>query len=312
MSLDWRPSASREILEKRALLLQQIREFMAARSILEVETPILDSFGNPDPNIDALTTVQHGYYLHTSPEFAMKRLLVSGSGAIYQIAKVFRDGEWGKLHQPEFTMLEWYRPGFDHHDLMDEMDELLQHLKIAKPERISYEEIFTRVCGFNPHLVSVAELQNHASSVGLQSVTEERSQLLDFIFSHRVSPKLGIKTPLFIYDFPGCQAALARIRVDDESTVAERFELFINGIEISNGYNELNDKYEQESRFMQENKIRQARGLPTVSIDTRLLSAMTEGMPACAGVAMGLDRLLMVMTGSEVIQDVIAFPKTRA
>ena len=311
----WQPVASREILELRARVLARIRDFMARRSILEVETPVLHPAGNPDPNINSLTTAvnlpfagdSEVYYLHTSPEFAMKRLLASGSGPIYQISRVFRDNEAGRIHQPEFTMLEWYRPGFDHHDLMNEIDEMLIELGLEGGERETYAGVFEKFCRLDPHTCDLVDLQDHAAALGLNSAVADRATLLDLVFSHAVSPHLGLDRPVFIYDYPECQAALARLRPADKA-VAQRFELFINSIEIANGYNELNDIYEVNNRFESENNRRREQGLEPVKIDRQLLAALEHGMPPCAGVAVGFDRLVMAISGSPDIKDVIAFP----
>ena len=288
---------------------------MARRSILEVETPILHTAGNPDPNIQSLTTMvnlpftdgKQAYYLHTSPEFAMKRLLAAGYGSIYQISRVFRDHEAGRLHQPEFTMLEWYRPGLDHHGLMHEMDELLIELGLQTGGRETYAAVFERYCRCNPHTCELDDLREQAGSLGFDAAGADRPVLLDLIFSHAVAPRLGLEQPLFVYDYPVCQAALARLREPDRG-VAERFELFIDGFEIANGYNELNDLVEVNNRFESENETRRARGQESVAIDRELLQALAAGLPPCAGVALGLDRLLMTITGSKDISDVIAFP----
>lgn len=288
---------------------------MARRFILEVETPVLHAAGNPDPNIQSLTTglrfpfssEPQLYYLHTSPEFSMKRMLAAGSGPIYQISRVFRDCEAGQYHQPEFTMLEWYRPGFDHHALMNEIDELLVDLGLESSDRETYAGVFEKHCRLNPHNCSLAELQAKAAELGLHGSTNDRATLLDLVFSHAVLPALGVDRPVFVYDYPVCQASLARLRSTDKS-VAERFELFIKNIEIANGYNELIDIVEVNNRFEQENSIRRERGQEMVKIDQELLAALEHGIPACAGVAVGLDRLLMTISGSNAIADVIAFP----
>ena len=303
------------MLEQRAGMLARIREFMAQRSILEVETPILSPAGNPDPNIPSLTTTVNfpqrqepgTYYLHTSPEFHMKRLLAAGSGPIYQITKVFSDQEAGRIHQPEFTMLEWYRPGFDQQMLMDEVTELLAALGLAGNERYPYARLFADHTGLNPHTCDLLALQEQARTLGLQTTSVDRSLLLDVVFSHAVAPHLGREQPLFIYDYPACQAALARIRRDDVA-VAERFELFIGGMEIANGYHELCDSAEQSQRFDRENAVRAQRGLTPMPVDEQLLAALRHGLPDCAGVALGLDRLLLALTGNRELTQVITFP----
>lgn len=304
-------------LEQRARLLSSIREFMERRSILEVETPVLHPAGNPDANIQSLKTAVNLpfaagpqlYYLHTSPEFAMKRLLAAGSGPIYQITRVFRDGEAGRYHQPEFSMLEWYRPGFNHLELMDEMDEFLLELGLERGRRETYAAVFERSCQLDPHTCSLAELQDRAVDLGLSAESSDRSMLLDLIFSHAVLPQLGRDQPCFVYDYPVCQAALARLRPSDNG-VAERFELFINNMEIANGYNELLDIIEVKNRFELENGKRREQGRAAVPIDRQFLAALDQGLPPCAGVAVGLDRLLMARSGSQAITDVLAFPIT--
>lgn len=312
----WRPCASRDGLEQRANLLRGIRKFMEARDIMEVETPVLDPAGNPDPSIESLKTAAKmntgaapvPFYLHTSPEFAMKRLLAAGSGPIYQVCKVFREEQPGRLHQPEFTLLEWYRPGFDHHDLMDETEDLLRMLGYTDCDRASYADVFLEYCDTDPHRATDTKLQQLAARSGLATGNNNRGVLLDFLFSHCVLPQTGRERPLFIYDFPVCQAALARIRRTGSTAVAERFELIINCMEIANGYNELTNYSEQKSRFEKENNRRLESSLEPVPVDVRLLAALQAGLPDCAGVALGLDRLLMCLAGSDNIADVLAFP----
>lgn len=319
MKKDWQPAASFETLKHRAALLSSIRAFMAERGILEVETPILSRAGNTDPNLHSFSTTFHSpsslqpltYYLHTSPEFAMKRLLAAGSGPIYQICRVFRDEEAGRLHEPEFTMLEWYRPGFDPHALMDEMSDLLGVLGLAVPLRITYAEVFQSATGLDPHTASDAALQQCAASAGLLGEHHPRTLLLDFLFSARVMPGLGTERPLFVLDFPACQAALARIRPGPPA-VAERFELFINGVELANGFHELTDAAEQRARFEADNHLRRERRQPELPVDEQLLAALQQGLPACAGVAVGIDRLLMQIMGYDSIEQVVTFTCNQA
>ncbi len=311
---DWQPSASLQMLKARADLLSTVRAFMADKNILEVETPVLCSAAVTDPNLESLTTQLHhpartapqSFYLHTSPEYAMKRLLVAGSGPIYQIVHVFRDDEAGRLHNPEFTMLEWYRPGFDHHQLMDELDQLLQMLSFKTAHKQTYASAFSSAVGVDPHTAEIPALQQLAIKHGLSSPLENRSALLDFIFSHCIADKLGHEQPEFIYDYPACQAALSRI-TNTQPPVAERFELFINGMEIANGFHELTDAAEQRARFHQDNEQRRLSGKPVHALDERFLAALEQGLPSCAGVALGLDRLLMAITGSQDIRQMMAF-----
>ena len=313
MPENWRPNVDLAALHLRADMLAKIRSFMQVRDILEVDTPTLSTASTPDPNINSISATRSikgerlAYYLHTSPEFCMKRLLADGSGAIYQITKVFRDEEIGALHQPEFSMLEWYRPGFDHHDLMNEVAELLIELGLGEPERCSYESAFLKYLDINPHSADTSVLRSRASELGLQQTSSHRSMLLDFLFSHSVSPNLGGKRGLLLYDYPACQAALARL-TSDAPPRAERFELFISGVELANGFHELKDAKEQRDRFQDENHLRQCSGLKQVAIDERFLSALESGLPDCAGVAIGLDRLLMILAEKQQINDVITFP----
>lgn len=286
---------------------------------MEVETPVLSHHGNTDPNIRSFTTRYAApdrpaaveLYLNTSPEFAMKRLLAAGYGPLYQVARVFRDGEQGSRHQPEFSMLEWYRPGFDHHRLMDEIDDLLTLVGLEPACRYPYASVFEECTGLDPHRVDEAQLLQVAAADGLAIDVPDRGTLLDFLFSHRVVPSLDTDKPVFIYDFPVCQAALARIR-RGAPDVAERFELLIGGLELANGFHELTDAAEQQARFSEENRHRDTRQLPMIDIDTNLLAALEQGLPDCAGVALGLDRLLMVLTGASRIDEVLAFPHERS
>jgi lysyl-tRNA synthetase class 2 len=290
---------------------------MARRKILEVETPALSAAAAADPNILSLAAEVNGpggtrrAFLHTSPEFHMKRLLADGSGPIFQIAKVFRDGELGRLHQPEFTMLEWYRPGFDHHKLMDEVAELLEEVALKAPARLSYAEAFRRHTGLDADGADLSCFVRRAAALGFLSEPPDRRALVDFLFSEAVAPNLGTGgAGTFIYDFPPDQAALARVRPGPPA-VAERFELFLEGMEIANGFHELADAQEQRRRFEADNARRRERGLPAMPIDERLLAALPR-LPDCAGVALGIDRLLMVLTESRDIRDVLAFPFERS
>jgi elongation factor P--(R)-beta-lysine ligase len=313
MSKDWQSSASNEVLLLRGQMLGRIRHFMKQRNILEVDTPVLSRTSIPDTNIEnvicniSITGISFPYYMHTSPEVHMKRLLAGGSGAIYQITKVFRDNEVGQCHQPEFSMLEWYRPEFDHHKLMDEMSELLCELGLVAAERKSYESVFIEHLGLNPHTSSLEQLQKLAHELGLHEKTNQRSILLEFLFSHSISPKLGREVPLMLYDYPLCQAALAKLS-DTEPQTALRFELFIEGMEIANGFYELRDAKEQAQRFSRENDRRGKEKKAQVKIDENFLQALHAGLPDCAGVAIGIDRLLMVLSGKSHINDVMTFP----
>lgn len=324
----WRPSADLSVLRLRAELLAQIRAFFAARGVLEVETPALSAAAITDPHLASFKTCysgpgsQHGrpLYLHTSPEFAMKRLLAAGSGCIYQIARVFRDGEAGSRHNPEFTLLEWYRVGFDHHRLMDEVAELVGmllagRLTLAEPERLSYRQIFQHHLNLDPHRATVADLAACAETRNISIPTgmplDDPDPWLDLLLTHCVEPRLGSGRLTFVHDYPASQAALARLRPDDPP-VGERFELYINGIELANGFHELGDAVEQRRRFAQENAARRAAGLPVMPVDEHLLAALEFGLPDCAGVALGFDRLVMLATRKTSLAEVLAFPLDRA
>jgi elongation factor P--(R)-beta-lysine ligase len=322
---DWRPSASLEMLRARADLLARIRDFFRQAGVLEVETPACSRFGVTDPAIESLTTRYTGpgaaqggrRYLHTSPEFAMKRLLAAGSGPIYQLCRVFRNGELGSRHNPEFTLLEWYRPGFDHHRLMDEVVGLVRSLaeRDLPVERLSYGEVFERYLRVEPYSASVPQLQACAIAhriAGAEDLQlEDRDGWLDLLLSHLIEPRLGVEGMTFLYDYPSTQAALSRIR-PGSPPVAERFELYLSGVEIANGFHELVDADEQRRRFLDDNRRREAMGLASVPPDENLLAALEAGMPDSAGVALGVDRLLMVLTGSHHIGQTLAFDANRA
>jgi lysyl-tRNA synthetase class 2 len=307
----WQPNASLDIIKKRAALLWQIRDFMDRHDILEVDTPILSHFAVTDPYIQSLVTANIFekdtiLYLHTSPEYCMKRLLAAGTESIYQIAHVFRDEVAGKRHQTEFTMLEWYRLGFDYLQLMEDVASLLSDLGIMKPKKMTYAEAFLETTQFNPHTATIKQLQEIAGKEGWGNDSDDRHALLDFIFSEVVIKKLDMSQPLFIYDYPKCMAALATIK-EESPRVAERFELFINGMEIANGFNELCDVNEQRQRFETELESRKEKNLSSVPVDTNFLAALESGLPKTAGVAVGIDRLLMVLSGKNDIKEVITF-----
>lgn len=321
----WRPCASLEILRKRAELYGSVRSFFARRAVLEVETPILSRHATVDRHIDSFVAHAPGVahtaagFLHTSPEFAMKRLLAAGSGAIYQIARVFRVDEQGRHHNPEFSMLEWYRPGFDQHALMDEVAALLAACGgPATCDRLSYAEAFQHHAGFDPHGADAARLRRDLAAAGVQEpmgVTEQEAGdadfWLDLWMSAVVGPRLGRERPCFIYDFPATQAALSHVR-PGTPPLAERFELFWDGLELANGFHELTDPREQERRFRDDQQWRAARGRTVPPYDRELIAALQAGLPPCAGVALGLDRLLMRLCGLTRLDQVLAFPADRA
>ena len=314
--MNWQPGASAETLRARASLLAKVREFFQDRGVLEVETPLLARAGVTDPAIEPLTvsgatSVPDTRYLQTSPEYAMKRLLAAGSGPIYQIARAFRDGEAGSRHNPEFTLLEWYRPGFTLEQLMAEVCALLQACIGPRPvESLSYREAFQRVLGLDPFTATTVELESLArGEVDLDFSSPERDLWLDLLMSHLVEPQLSAT---LVYQYPASQAALAQVAMVDGVEVALRFELFVDGLELANGYAELTDPKEQRGRFIKDNRRRAERGLAPRPLDEQLLAALEYGLPSCAGVALGLDRLLMLMTGAADIRQVLAFDWSRS
>jgi lysyl-tRNA synthetase class 2 len=301
----------------------KIRQFFLDRDVLEVDTPAMSHATVTDVHLHTFQTefVGPGYaqggrvHFMTSPEFHMKRLLAAESGSIYQINKAFRNEESGRHHNPEFTMLEWYRVGFDHHQLMDEMSELLQLVLGSQTiERLTYQHAFLQVLGVCPLEASMTELRAIAAQLGLADIAQQekdRDTLLQLLFSIGIEPKIGQECPVFVFDFPASQAALARINPTDDR-VAERFELYFKGIELANGFHELDNPQEQLKRFEQDNAKRQALGLSIQPIDFNLIAALESGLPSCAGVAMGIDRLIMLALGFTHIEQVIAFPFSRA
>jgi len=310
---DWQPTAPFGTLRLRAELLTRIRGFFDSRGVLEVETPVLGHRAVTDPYIESIRAGD--LFLQTSPEYAMKRLLAAGSGPIFQICKAFRAGESGSRHNPEFTMLEWYRPGFDHHDLMDEVDLLLKDVVgTGDAERVTYEALFQRHVGANPHGADAAELERAASALGVSvasSSSFSREDWLNLLMAQVIEPQLGEKAPVFVYDYPVDLAALARIR-PVEPPVAERFEVYFRGTELANGYHELTDAREQRERFRRDLEKRRALGVDDVEPDERLLAALEAGVPASAGVALGLDRLVMVAASARSLRDVLSIPSDRA
>ncbi len=320
---DWRPTATFDALRLRAGMLASIRAFFAERGVLEVETPYLSTATVTDAHLHSIPAEVAGrrLYLQTSPEYAMKRLLAAGSGPVFQLARAFRDGEAGRRHNPEFTLLEWYRPGYDHHRLMDEVEELLAAVLPAgrtgarggePAERLTYAEAFRRHAGVDPFEGSAEDLAAAArerSGGSVPDLGSDRDAWLDLLMATVVETHLGRGRPTFVHDFPAAQAALAKIRDDGEGhPVAERFELFVEGTELANGFHELTDPREQRERFERDLARRRDRGLPEPPVDERFLAALEAGLPECAGVALGIDRLLMVALGTDSIRDVLAFP----
>lgn len=292
-------------------MYENIRQYFSGQGLTEVFTPQLSFAGNPDPAIQSFCT-DHGLYLQTSPEFFMKRLLVQGSGSIFQICSAFRQGEAGRYHNPEFAMLEWYRLGFDYFDLIADVANLIQSVTSLKPdvEQTSYAGLFEPI-GLNPHSDSLEKIKSVAIQNGIDiqsSVELGRDDWLDLLMTHVIEPALNPHKLVFVYDFPVSQASLAKVVTDEQGfQVAQRFELYWKGMELANGFGELQDAQEQQMRFQQDNKKRDRLGLPDIPLDQHFLDALKKGLPACSGVALGLDRLLMVITGADKIADVLAF-----
>ncbi len=310
----WQSSVDRQVIVSRGKLLADIRAFFAARQVIEVDVPLLGRSTVTDVHLCAPVTQISGYdyYLQTSPEFFMKRLLASGSGSIYYLGKAVRNDESGQRHNPEFTMLEWYREGFSDIELMDEVEALFQQLSIAEGvSRISYREVFESYVGVDPHVASAEELASVAKShLDISWDESDKNTWLDLLFSHLVEPELQQLT--FVYDYPACQCALAKVTEDDRGIeVAKRFEVFWKGLELGNGYWELTDPEVQRKRFEQDLSVRQQNGLPQPEIDENFMSALESGLPECAGIALGVDRLLMGVMGVKSIDEVMTFPLAR-
>ena len=317
---DFRPTADWPALRGRAQLLRQVRAFFDERGFLEVDTPLLSADTVIDRHLDPFA-VQVGaapdsvHWLQTSPEFAMKRMLAAGAQAIYQVAKAFRREERGPLHNPEFTMVEWYRTGDGLAEGMDLLDELSQALLDRGPaRRLSYRDAFLEYAGIDPLAAPISVLRAAASQGGdpPESMGEDdRDGWLDLVLVQQVQPHLGQDRPAILYDYPASQAALARVRQEDPP-VAERFELFVSGIELANGYHELIDPEALRKRNAASNAARVEDGKDALPEESRLLAAMDAGLPPAAGVALGFDRLVMLALGAERLDQVIAFPFERA
>ncbi|MBW0146950.1 EF-P lysine aminoacylase EpmA [Marinobacter arenosus] len=316
----WQPSASQAALESRAQQLAFVRGFFASRKVMEVETPVLARHGVTDLNLDGVSADvsavgQRGGWLQTSPEYHMKRLLAAGSGPIYQVSKVFRNGERGRRHNPEFSLLEWYRVGFDDIELMAEVSDLVcGWLDCPRPRQRSYRDAVKAWANFDPFEISDHDLARICEQwlEPEQLAGLGRDGCLDLVMSFAVEPNLGRGHPEFITGYPASQAALARVSRVDGHDMAHRFELYIDGLELCNGYWELADANEQRQRFEADNRLRRRSGKPEMTVDEAFLAAMAAGLPDCAGVALGLDRLLMLKLGAEDISEVLAFPFERA
>lgn len=314
----WRPSASLTTLQQRAKLLRTIRQFFSVRHVMEVHTPVVVKSGVSDPHLDSFVVEHSTGYLRTSAEYAMKRLLAAGSGDIYELGPVFRQGESGRWHNPEFTMLEWYRLGWGYQQLIDEVIELLRtcspdYLALWPVQKTTYTELSQQALGMDVTNADIEQLLDLARAHGWHTHADDttRSILLDFIFSHLLQPTLTQQSINVIIDFPVCQAALAKIRYDHQA-IAERFEIFLGQLELANGYQELTDADEQMQRFIDDQRQRETMGSPVIDPDRKLLDAMRHGLPDCAGVALGVDRLFAVMVKQAGITNCQAFDWSRA
>ncbi|GLQ89962.1 EF-P lysine aminoacylase EpmA [Dyella flagellata] len=313
----------RQRLQGRAKLYAMIRAFFADRGVLEVETPILSAAGNTDPNIESFSAPFHGHvdagardrWLRTSPEYPLKRLLADGVGDCYELGRVFRNGEAGERHNPEFTMLEWYRVGWTHRQLMEEAIALVEASLALVGRRVEvliegYRQLFLDELGLDPLNADIEELRAPLAQYNIHPEGLTRDDWLDLLITHKLQPAFPRDRITVIHDYPASQSALARIRPGDPP-LAERFELYLGPHELANGYHELNDAAEQRTRFERDNARRRERGLREMPIDEQLL-AVLERMPDCAGVAMGIERLLMCLAGTDKIADVLAFPFSKA
>jgi lysyl-tRNA synthetase class 2 len=325
MAVDWRPSAEPAVLALRARLRARIRTFFEATATLEVETPSLSAAAPTETHIQPLVTETAArpgppLYLQSSPEFPTKRLLAAGVGDCWQLARVFRDGERGRYHNPEFDLLEWYRVGADHHALMDDVEALVSAalgpaMTVAPAQRYSYAELFHEYADIDPFDADTETLQDLVAQAGLEPLagvaSDDRRGLLERLLAGAIAPALARDRPTFIYDWPVDQAALARIDPDDDR-IARRFELYWGPVELANGFHELLEPGEQRRRFEADQRHRAEHGERVPPIDEALLAAMASGLPDCAGVALGFDRLAMVAAGADHIDEVLAFPLERA
>ncbi len=324
---DWQPTADFSVLRLRAALNARIRAFFARHAVVEVETPVMSVAGNTEPNIASFAVQFSGRtdgaprtrWLRTSPEYPLKRLLAAGFGDCYELGRVFRDGEAGTRHNPEFTMLEWYRLGWDHRQLAQETADVI-NLGLALVDRhapliqVRYRDLYFDTLGLDPLTAPDDELRNALGDVVMDPQGLVRDDWLDLLMTHRLQPGFSDDRMLAIHDYPATQCALARLRDDDDGSppVAERFELYLGPLELANGYHELKDAAEQGARFQRDGRIRQTRADVVPPTDQRLLAALDSGLPDCAGVALGIDRLMMAMLRTDRIADVVAFDFFRA
>ncbi|MDP9200289.1 MAG: EF-P lysine aminoacylase EpmA [Pseudomonadota bacterium] len=321
---DWRPTADANVMRHRAAMLARARAWFASQQVLEVQTPLLSSAAVSDPAIESIAVVAGSgrrQFLQTSPEYPMKRLLAAGIGDCYQICPVFRDGESGRLHSPEFTMIEWYRLRFGVEELQRDVAGLLQAttagLRLFAPARsITYREAIRQSCGLDIRSASVDNIAATLAANGIRPVATADWDIdawLDLLMGAVVGPGLGFEAPVFVRDYPASQAALARLRADDDGTpVAERFELYVDGVELANGFHELGDADEQRGRFERDLAERRSRGQPLNPLDERLLAALAHGLPGCSGVALGFDRLVLVTLKLPGLASAMSFTDDRA
>lgn len=313
--MSWQPGASLPMLRARARLRQQVRDFFAERGVLEVDTPVLGRYGVSEPAIDSIPALMPGLdgVLQTSPEYFMKRLLAAGSGPIYQMGPVFRAGEAGRRHNPEFTMLEWYRPGLSIEALMEEVAALVQGILETRPPVIrEYRDLLSDHAGVDPWTDDDAVIRARAADVsGIDPDELDRGEALDLLVSHEVEPVLAGYEAVFVRGYPPDQAALAVVAREGNVDVAQRFEFYVRGVELCNGYRELTDADEQRTRFERDNQYRRRQGKPEMPPDPGLLAALEAGLPPCSGVALGLDRLLMLQTGVSSLDEVLPFSVER-
>ena len=299
--------ATAQRLHERQQLLTAVRGFFATRGVLEVTTPSLSLYASADPNVPSIGLAGNDGFLRTSPESALKQLVAEGVGDVYEIGPAFRLAELGHLHQPEFTLLEWYRQGFDHHRLMDELQALLE--VVGGPDsiqRLSYSDLFERVCGIAMNTASDADLVRLIDSDTVDEADSDDNALLhQLIYMQRLEPTLAAAGAVFLYDYPRALRCYARI--DPDSGLAQRFELIVNGIEVANGYHEIIDEQEQRQCFERENGYRRRRGLLPVAMDEAWLAALRRGLPPCAGVAVGMERLQLVLGRHQCIDEVVSF-----
>ncbi len=322
-TIQWQPSCDLATLRQRAQLLSDIRQFFAQRNVLEVDTQCLSLGSVTDVHLRAFSTEfispisanRPTLYLQTSPEFAMKRLLCAGSGSIYQLGKVFRNEEAGRNHNPEFTLLEWYRVDFDDLQLIDEVDALLRCTLGTEPlECRTYQSLFVQYCQFDPLTLDKSAFEAQLVALGHEDIVAQSfpfDTLLQWAFCEIIEPQIGLERPIAVTEFPASQAALARLD-SGKPGVARRFEIYFRGLELANGYHELQSADEHLARFHHDNEIRRQNGLPEIPIDHHFIAALKAGLPNCAGVALGFDRLLMIATDKSHIRHVIPFEIDRA